>query len=146
MSIKHLIILLIIKLYAQNKIYNEKVFNGKKSLKKNQKICKKKTILAGFIKSGKIFFNNLNPSYVTDNEFIWKTIKPSFFSNQKKHGTNIKLVERDEMFLNGDEKNVVELSLLENSELCQMGNLIRQSQNKISWLMISISILDKEIF
>ena len=70
MSIKHLIILLIIKLYAQNKIYNEKVFNGKKSLKKNQKICKKKTILAGFIKRGKIFFNNLNPSYVTDNEFI----------------------------------------------------------------------------
>ena len=61
-----------------------------------------------------------------------KQLNHHFFSNQKKRGTNIKLVERDEIFLNGDEKNVVELGLLENSELCQMGNLIRQSQNKIS--------------
>ena len=37
MSIKHLVILLIIKLYVRNKIYNEKVFNGKKSLKKEPK-------------------------------------------------------------------------------------------------------------
>ena len=35
--------------------------------------------------------------------------------------------------------------LLEKSELCRMDNLIEQSQNKNSWLIISISILDKEI-
>ena len=35
--------------------------------------------------------------------------------------------------------------LLENSELCRMDNLIEQSENKNSWLIISTSILDKEV-
>ena len=38
------------------------------------------------------------------------------------------------------------LSLLENSELCRMDNLIEQSQNKNSWLIKSASILDKEVY
>ena len=35
--------------------------------------------------------------------------------------------------------------LLANSELCRMNNLIEQSQNKNSLLIISTSILDKEV-
>ena len=35
--------------------------------------------------------------------------------------------------------------LLENSELCWIENLTEQSQNKISWLIISTSILDEEV-
>ena len=37
------------------------------------------------------------------------------------------------------------MGLLEIIELCRMGNLIEQSQNKNSWLIISASILDKEV-
>ena len=40
-------------------------------------------------------------------------------------------------------KNI--LSLFEKSELCQMENLIEQSQNKNSWLIILTLILDKEV-
>ena len=35
------------------------------------------------------------------------------------------------------------MGLLENSEFCRMDNLIEQSQNKTSCLIISTSILDK---
>ena len=35
--------------------------------------------------------------------------------------------------------------LLENSELCWMDNLIEESQNKNSWLIILTSVLDKEV-
>ena len=36
-------------------------------------------------------------------------------------------------------------SLLANKELCRMDNLIEQSQIKNSWLIITTSILDKDI-
>ena len=38
------------------------------------------------------------------------------------------------------------LSLLENSELCRMDNLIEQSQNKNSGLIKSTSILNREVY
>ena len=41
--------------------------------------------------------------------------------------------------------NNVLVGLLENSELCQMDNLLEQSQNENFWLIISTSILDKEV-
>ena len=47
------------------------------------------------------FFNNLNPSLVTDNKLFWKTIKP-FFSNKGNCGSQIELVEKDEVLLDDD--------------------------------------------
>ena len=42
-------------------------------------------------------------------------------------------------------KKIQLLGLLENNELRWMDNLIEQSQNKNTWLIISASILDKEV-
>ena len=47
-------------------------------------------------KSGNVIFNNLNPSFVTDNKLFGKTFKP-FFSNKGNYGAQIKLVEKDEV-------------------------------------------------
>ena len=38
--------------------------------------------------------SNLNPSFVTDNKLLWKTIKP-FFSNKGNYRSHIKLVEKE---------------------------------------------------
>ena len=54
------------------------------------------------------FFNNLNPSFVTDNKLFWKTIKP-FFLNKGNYGSQIKLVEKDEV-LQDDELIARELN------------------------------------
>ena len=54
------------------------------------------------------FFNNLNPSFVTDNKLFWKTIKP-FFSNKGNYGSQVKLVEKDEV-LQDDELIAKELN------------------------------------
>ena len=53
----------------------------------------------------KKFFNKLNPFFVNDNKLFWKTIKP-FFSNKGSSGSNIKLVEKDEILQ--DDKKVAE--------------------------------------
>ena len=45
----------------------------------------------------KKFFNKLNPFFVNDNKLFWKTIKP-FFSNKGSSGSNIKLMEKDEIY------------------------------------------------
>ena len=42
-----------------------------------------------------------NPSFVTDNILFWKTIKP-FFSNKWNYGSEIKLIEKDEILPDGD--------------------------------------------
>ena len=47
-------------------------------------------------KSGNVIFNNLNPSFVTDNKLFGETFKP-FFSNKGNYGAQIKLVEKDEV-------------------------------------------------
>ena len=44
----------------------------------------------------KKLFNKLNPSFVNDNKLLWKTVKP-LFSNKGSSGSNIKLVEKDEV-------------------------------------------------
>ena len=54
------------------------------------------------------FFNNLNPSFVTGNKLSWKTIKP-FFYNKGNYGSQIKLVEKDEV-LQGNDLIVKELN------------------------------------
>ena len=44
----------------------------------------------------KKLFNKLNPSFVNDNKLLWKMVKP-LFSNKGSSGSNIKLVEKDEV-------------------------------------------------
>ena len=60
-------------------------------------------------KERKKFFKKLNPSFVNDNTLFWETIKP-FFSNKGSSGSNIKLVEKDEI-LQGDIKIAEELNM-----------------------------------
>ena len=52
-------------------------------------------------KERKRFFNNLNRYFVTDNNLLWKTIKP-FFSNKGNYGSQIKLAEKDEVLQDDD--------------------------------------------
>ena len=53
-------------------------------------------------KERKKFFNGLNPSFVTDNKLFWKPVKP-FFCDKGNYGTNIKLVEEEEVLQNDSE-------------------------------------------
>ena len=79
------------KVYCKNK--SEKSF---KAYKKKKSSCSRL-----YKKERKRFFNNLNPSFVTDNKLFWKTIKP-FFSNKGNYGSQIKLVEKDEVLQEDD--------------------------------------------
>ena len=47
-------------------------------------------------KERKIFFNNLNPKFVSDNKLFWKTVKP-LFSSKDSYDANIKLTDKDEI-------------------------------------------------
>ena len=79
------------KVYYKNK--SEKSF---KAYKKQKNFCSKL-----YKKERKRCFNNLNPSFVTDNKLFWKTIKP-FFSNKGNYGSQIKLVEKHEVLQDDD--------------------------------------------
>ena len=79
------------KSLLQNK--SEKSF---KAYKKHKKICSRL-----YKKQRKRFFNNLNPSFVTDNKLFWKTIQP-IFSNKGNYGLLIKLVEKHEVLQDDD--------------------------------------------
>ena len=79
------------KVYYKNK--SEKSF---KAYKKQKNFCSRL-----YKKESKRFFNNLNPSFVTDNKLFWKTIKP-FFSNKGNYGSQIKRVEKDEVLQDDD--------------------------------------------
>ena len=77
--------------YYKNK--SEKNF---KAYKKQKNFCSRL-----YKKERKRFFNNLNPSFVTDNKLFWKTTKP-FFSNKGNCGSQIKLVGKDEVLQDDD--------------------------------------------
>ena len=49
-----------------------------------------------------MFFNGLNPSFVTNNKLFWKTVKP-FFLDKENYGANTKLVEGEEVLQNNSE-------------------------------------------
>ena len=67
-----------------------------KAYKKQKNFCSRL-----YKKERQRFFNNLNPLFVTDNKLFWKTIKP-FFSNKGNYGSQIKLVEKDEVLQDDD--------------------------------------------
>ena len=74
----------------------EKVYYKNKSEKSFKAYKKQKNFCSRLYKNErKRFFNNLNPSFVTDNKLFWKTIKP-FFSNKVNYGSQIKLVEKQD--------------------------------------------------
>ena len=79
------------KVYYKNK--SEKSF---KAYKKQKNFCCRL-----YKKERKRFFNNLTPSFVADNKLFWKKIKP-FFSNKGNCGSQIKLVEKDEVLQDDD--------------------------------------------
>ena len=54
----------------------------------------------------KIFFNNINPEFVSGNTLFWKTMNP-LFSNEDSYNANIKLTDKDEIIQN--DKNVAEI-------------------------------------
>ena len=70
-----------------------------------KKVFKKNYCSRFYKKDRKIFFNGLNPSFVTNNKLFWKTLKP-FFSGKGNYGANIKLVEEGEVLQN--DNNIVE--------------------------------------
>ena len=55
-----------------------------------------------------MFFNSSNPSVVSDNQKLWKTIKP-LFSSKGTCGNKIKLVENEEI-IDDDTKVTEELN------------------------------------
>ena len=79
------------KIYCKSK--SEKSFEA---YKKQKNVCSRL-----YKKERKRFFNNFNPFFVTDNKLFWKTIKP-FFSNKVNYGSQIKLVEKDEVLQDDD--------------------------------------------
>ena len=76
--------------HLENVYYKNKSEKNFKAYKKQKNFCSR------LYKKRKRFFNYLNPSFVTDNKLFWKTIKP-FFSNKENYGSQIKLVENDEV-------------------------------------------------
>ena len=62
-----------------------------RAYKKQKKFCGRL-----YKKQRKIFFNNLNPKFVSDNKLFWKTVKP-LFSSKDSYDANIKLTDKDEI-------------------------------------------------
>ena len=80
-----------------------------RAYKKQKKFCGRL-----YKKQRKIFFNNLNPKFVSDNKLFWKTVKP-LFSSKGSYNANIKLIDKEE--ITQIEENVAETlnSFFENA-------------------------------
>ena len=89
--------------HVEKVCYKNKSEKSFKAYKKQKHFCSRL-----YKKERKRFFNNLNPSFVTDNKLFSKTIKP-FFWNKGNYGSQIKLVEKDEV-LQDDELIAKELN------------------------------------
>ena len=89
--------------YLENVYFKKRTNKFLRAYKKQNNYCSRL-----YKKERKNFFNKLNPSFVNDNKLFWKTIKP-FFSNKGSSGSNIKLVEKDEI-LQDDKKIAEELN------------------------------------
>ena len=89
--------------YLENVYFKMRTDKSLRAYKKQKNYCSRP-----YKKERKKFFNKLNPSFVNDNKSFWKTIKP-FFSSKGSCGSNIKLVEKDEI-LQDDKKTAEELN------------------------------------
>ena len=75
----------------QNKYNKEPSINNQIAYKRKRNIC---TNLLRKIKFN--FYNNLNPTSISDNKTFWRNVKP-MFSEKKSSNTNINLVENHEV-------------------------------------------------
>ena len=75
----------------RNKYNKEPSINNHIAYKRQRNIC---TNLLRKIKFN--FYNNLNPTSISDNKTFWKNVKP-MFSEKKSSNTNIHLVENHEV-------------------------------------------------
>ena len=89
--------------YLENVYFKKRTDKSLRVYKKQKNYCSRL-----YRKERKKFFNKVNPFFVNDNKLFWKTIKP-FFSNKGSSGSNIKLVEKDEI-LQDDKKIAEELN------------------------------------
>ena len=83
--------------YLEKIYFKKRTDHSLKAYKKQKNYCSRL-----YKKERKNFFSSLNPSFVKDNKFFWKTVKP-FFSNKGDLGPNIKLVEKNELIQNDQE-------------------------------------------
>ena len=85
LSLKHLFGLAIMKRSFLENIYFKKQDNHSlRAYKKQKKICSRL-----YKKKRKIFFNNLNPKFLSDIKLFWKTVK-SLFSSKSSYNAKIK--------------------------------------------------------
>ena len=89
--------------YFENLYFQKRTDHSLRNYKRQKSYCSKL-----YKNERKNFFNNLNTSFVSDNELFCKTVKP-FFSNKGSHRGNIKLVEGDKL-LQGDSEVAEELN------------------------------------
>ena len=82
--------------YLEKLYFKSWTENSVKTYKRQKSYCSRL-----YKKERKEFFNNLNPSFVKDNNIFWKTIKP-FFSDKTNLRSQIKLTENDELIQNDD--------------------------------------------
>ena len=76
----------------ENVYFKKRTGKSLRAYKKQKNYCSRL-----YKRERKKFFNKLNPFFVNDNKLFWKTIKP-FFSNKGSSGSNIKLMEKDEIY------------------------------------------------
>ena len=81
----------------RNKYNKEPSTERFKAYKKQRNLC---TRLLRKIKFN--FYNNLNPSRISDNKTFWKNVKP-MFSDKKTFNTNINLVENKDIISDDNE-------------------------------------------
>ena len=73
-------------------IYNREKSNASnKAYKRQRNRCTKL-----FREAKKVYYGNLNPSFISDNKKFWNTVKP-FFSDKKVSNENITLVDNNEI-------------------------------------------------
>ena len=77
--------------YLENVFFKKRTDNALRAYKKQKYYCRR-----FYKKERKKFLNKLNLSFVNHNKLYWITVKP-FFSNEGSSGSNIKLLEKDEV-------------------------------------------------
>ena len=98
-QIIHLISLHLCELFTISPL--EKVYYKTKPGKSFKAYEKQKNFCSRLYKKTKRFFNHFNLSFFTDNKLFLKMIKP-FFSSKGNYGSQIKLVEKAEVFQDDD--------------------------------------------
>ena len=101
----------------QNKYNNEPSIQKHTAYKMQRNIC---TNLLRNIKFN--FYNNLNPTSISDNKIFWKNVKP-MYSEKKTSNTNINLLENHHVISEKKTSNT-NINLVENHHVISDDNKI----------------------